>query len=545
MIFPARKPRDILEGTWNAIVTLLLAGTINTVTMLGIPLLAFRQEGARGGVLGTIGASIFALVISVGSVASAAYQFLLGVIATPSAIQAVARGQVWDSSQRVWTVYNLEEETRTIQTRRRNKRQDGVKDMSLYDLLEVSVDASSKDIKRAYYRKAKDVHPDKRPDDQQANEQFLHLHQAYTTLFDEKLRTQYDKYGIKAGGGQGGVDGAFDFDFKVFFAALFDSQPVEPYVGELRVTFYTNKLMELLKLSQLQREMSVDTFQKFAQGWSDETRLRQIEIARNLLSLIQPFVTGSITQTEFVQKSRQEADRIAGTAFGFEFLSIIGSALVTEADVYLGYHNNVLLWPVGLFRSSAKRFKRFELRVTMFRKTYNVLYALYHEACSNATDKDDATVTSDFKSRSGNKQKLDPSQKQKKDSTKTEADFKLTAESFHKILPSVLDTAWVFIARDISWVLESACRRLFADVSTTRLGSSSSREARKRKAQAIKLFGKELLAKQQELGQQQANASTGDESSKTCKNNGTPERSAYINRRLETAYKLALMAGQK
>lgn len=57
--------------------------------------------------------------------------------------------------------------------------------------------ATQADIKKAYYRKAKDCHPDK-TDDPKAEEQFKLISEAYTILMDEEKRKLYDKYGRKA-----------------------------------------------------------------------------------------------------------------------------------------------------------------------------------------------------------------------------------------------------------------------------------------------------------------------------------------------------------
>ncbi len=48
-----------------------------------------------------------------------------------------------------------------------------------YDLLEVPVDASAAQIKKAYYLKAMKSHPDKNPDDPTADERFKAISEAY------------------------------------------------------------------------------------------------------------------------------------------------------------------------------------------------------------------------------------------------------------------------------------------------------------------------------------------------------------------------------
>ena len=47
-----------------------------------------------------------------------------------------------------------------------------VVDTTYYDLLEVNTSANSAEIKKAYYKKARECHPDKNPDDEEAKVKF-------------------------------------------------------------------------------------------------------------------------------------------------------------------------------------------------------------------------------------------------------------------------------------------------------------------------------------------------------------------------------------
>ena len=64
-----------------------------------------------------------------------------------------------------------------------------------YDLLGVSKDASDKDIRQAYRRLARQYHPDVNKTDEEAEDKFKQINEAYTVLSDEESRKKYDRYG--------------------------------------------------------------------------------------------------------------------------------------------------------------------------------------------------------------------------------------------------------------------------------------------------------------------------------------------------------------
>jgi len=64
-----------------------------------------------------------------------------------------------------------------------------------YRLLEVESTATATQIKKAYYRMARDCHPDRSIGDVEAKRRFQRLSEVYQVLGDSSKRAKYDKYG--------------------------------------------------------------------------------------------------------------------------------------------------------------------------------------------------------------------------------------------------------------------------------------------------------------------------------------------------------------
>jgi len=86
-----------------------------------------------------------------------------------------------------------------------------------YKTLGVDKKATAEEIKKAYRKLARQYHPDRNPDDKQAEARFKEISQAHDVLGDPEKRKQYDSgsgpfaTGAGPGGGFGGF-GNFDFD---------------------------------------------------------------------------------------------------------------------------------------------------------------------------------------------------------------------------------------------------------------------------------------------------------------------------------------------
>ena len=73
-----------------------------------------------------------------------------------------------------------------------------------YEILGVEKDASDDDVKRAYRRLAMKHHPDRNPDDAEAEIKFKEAAEAYEVLSDGEKRARYDRFGHEGLRGAGG-----------------------------------------------------------------------------------------------------------------------------------------------------------------------------------------------------------------------------------------------------------------------------------------------------------------------------------------------------
>ena len=117
-----------------------------------------------------------------------------------------------------------------------------------YEVLGVQKGANGEEIKKAYRKLALKYHPDRNPDNKEAEEKFKEAAEAYEVLSDDEKRSRYDQfgfagvdpnYGAGQGGGYGGGFGGFgDFgDLGDIFGSFFGggasrANPNAPRRGE-------------------------------------------------------------------------------------------------------------------------------------------------------------------------------------------------------------------------------------------------------------------------------------------------------------------------
>jgi molecular chaperone DnaJ len=97
-----------------------------------------------------------------------------------------------------------------------------------YEVLGVNRDAGDDEIKKAYRKLAMKYHPDRNPDNKEAEEKFKEAKEAYEMLSDPQKKAAYDRYGhagvdpsMGAGPGAQGFEGGFADAFGDIFGDLF------------------------------------------------------------------------------------------------------------------------------------------------------------------------------------------------------------------------------------------------------------------------------------------------------------------------------------
>ncbi len=105
-----------------------------------------------------------------------------------------------------------------------------------YEVLNVDKSADAQTIKKAYRKVAMKYHPDRNPDDKEAEEKFKEAAEAYEILSDADKKARYDRFGHAGVGGNAGAGGFGGMNMEDIFANFGDifgdsGSPFESFFG--------------------------------------------------------------------------------------------------------------------------------------------------------------------------------------------------------------------------------------------------------------------------------------------------------------------------
>jgi len=583
-VFPP-EPQNIISGTFKGM-KLIALGAIAGVTSFVVPPIAMARKRISmeigGGVRGAIRGFLLGLLVGVPSggvflsigVLSGLKQILSGVFTTSfTLVDTLTSGLLTDTPYALYetitapfintnndfnadstiprtkdqksfsiftSYYSLNEENeellqlqKTQQAHRTHYNVDDdvatgtmgsrvVRDTTYYTLLGVTPNANFKEIKRGYYAKAKDMHPDKhlnnkknKKDDNEndednfsaadAAEQFVQLHRAYETLMDPELRELYDIMGASAvegngegqqgGKGGGGIESILNVG--IFFEVLFGlTQTVEPYIGTFTVTSIVSQTMKLFQMFKVFQEdnsteavggrtrdttgktkerdqMLEEMIVSLLESANMKHKKRPVQIALHIRERIQSFVgissgvSTSHVNDRDIKESLKEENHLLMSESDFEDTCHEEARAILESAPVFG---SAFLHQIG-----TALLQQAEVYLQQHYDTKSSLSYSYYDYISNKILHWPKYIQKSIGTKKNTMfQKVDMLQsfrhlvlqlktvyeKHRNEQQPQDID---PNEVVKDLLPMLFDFVWIFISDDISIVLEQACTKVLHD----------------------------------------------------------------------------------
>ena len=508
--FSTRRPKDALAGLSSGLKNAGKGVGLGVAGLIAAPIVGAQQEGAAGFAKGLVAGAVGAIALPLAGAVTGIAQISRGIFNTPEAIIESNDGRVWDTEKRVWFTYDLKKEAADVlsiseEDYVKSLEEEGgassgqdsasllkpagkVKETEFYDLLGVATNATSKQIKMAYYKKAKQLHPDKNRDDPDAAKKFQAVGAAYQVLSSADLREKYDK------GGKDGIEDAPILDSAMFFTMIFGSDKLGKYMGE-------PWLAMLLSVGQ---DMDPENPEGLAEvlGSSSKSLLsfkqkrREVQCAVHLAERLNTYVRASLAALELAKESKvtvsqeeerklqdafrallkEDIDELSQSPLACSLLGIIGYIYQEQAKKFLGFEYS---FTSGIGLDGFRRYThslgtKWKLLASGV-KTYRVMKKAQRKmsaAEKKKKRKESVVKTEDSKD---------------DDAVGGEPDSSIEDIAMENI-STIIETLWNLNVLDVESTLRKVCAKVLKD-------GSVSPESRSARAKALLLLGELFLEK--------------------------------------------------
>eukprot|EP01035_Chromulina_nebulosa_P019121 gene19121-24957_t len=364
--FSTSRPKDAIDGVGKGVGN-ILKGAFGAVGMvLTAPVAGAYQGGKSDGAIGALkgfgmglGAGVIGgAAIAVAGVSTGAYQIGRGIYNTPTAVAALSQEEAAEilelSDEEYLKKIHIKGSDNNVESDK-PKIAKKVQDLEYYDVLGVESNATQSEIKKAYYLKAKQSHPDRHPNDPEAHTKFQKIGEAYQILSDEKLRANYDSRG------KSGVEDTPKVDSKTMYAMIFGSEKFEPLIGELKIA---NSLQHLQDRATDQSEQPALT--KFHQ------RKREVQCAVNLANKLKLYEDNQSDEQTFIILLQEELSELSSSPFGCTLLYTIGTSYLEYAKQELSTLEGISVGFEQTYRGIGTRFNIASAGINMYYKAKDI-----------------------------------------------------------------------------------------------------------------------------------------------------------------------------
>lgn len=461
------RPKDALHGLLSGVKLGALCAAGGVCGFFVLTLMGAKQGKLRGLLKGLVTGILGGAFLSCCAILLAVVQFARGIANTPRAFRAMREHQVWDASVCRWLEINLASLEHEMETDSEMEDPSGggpvqvVAETELYDLFKINTSASPSELKKAYYREAKQCHPDTNPDDDEAAAKFQRLAEAYQILSDPELRSKYDHEG-KAGLQEKPLS---NIDSSMFFGLLFGCQAFEPWVGELQVAMQASQLSQPRRRPRQGAKKSMEAFTQEAfqerAALTERTlqlqRRREVACACHLRGKLDGWASdGTHEQDQWEALTRVEAADLAKGDSGPDLLIVLGDAYSRQSQLYMAIERSGAMSTASLVASMRMVWSGLQQQVHLSKSAVKSLWHVFRKV-RNAS-------------------------KHKAQSSTSEERRRRVEEVMTEALPRFLQTVWGIVIKDVDRTARGVGQLLLCD-------KSVSQEVRRRRAQALHHLG--------------------------------------------------------